>query len=111
VAYKEFNAWLRKTWPNPPDSVLARLRHTLDVYDSALLDAVPDDERFVTLATVGVYRDKDGHVVSTGITWGDLRKIRTYLEHQWKEEADRPMKEILDIPLHNFGPEPRPVIR
>ena len=51
--------------PHPGDDPVARLRHTLDVYDNQ-----PDDE-FAIMATSGMYGDG----VRTGLTWGDLRAI------------------------------------
>lgn len=113
MPYDEFVAWLRKEWPHPPDHVLARLRHTLDVFDSPYLDPPPKDEDLIVTATGGVYEDHRGDSVKTGLTWGDLRLIRAYLEHQWREqERDRKaLAPILDIPLHNFGPNSRPTIR
>jgi len=111
MAYQEFKHWLAKEWPNPPDHVLARLRHTLDVFDSPHLDGPPADDEMVIAATGGMYQDHRGELVKTGLTWGDLRKIRVYLEHQWAEESARPMSPLLSIPLDNFGPGKRPTIR
>lgn len=111
MSYSEIKDWLQENWPNPPDHVLARLRHTLDVYDSPFNGEAPADDEFVALATGGMYQDMNGKVIPTGLTWGDLRKIRTYLEHQWEEAGEKHLAPILNIPLDNFGPEPRPEIR
>lgn len=111
MGYREFAAWLCKEWPHPPDHVLARLRHVLDVFDSVSLDSVPADDDFVVVATNSVYVDHRGRQIATGLTWGDLRLIRDYLEHQWAEESARPMSPLLNIPLDTFNTDnPRPEI-
>ena len=107
MTYDEFITWLRATWPHPPDHVLARLRHTLDVYDHN--EPGPKDKDMILVATGGIYVDHRGEPVLTGLTWGDLRLIRDCLVKLWEQED--PMKPILDIPLDNFGPNPRPTIR
>ena len=111
MPYDEFIAWLREEWPHSPEYVLARLKHTLDVFDSPHLETPPPDEDLVIQATGGVYQDEAGNPIKTGLTWGDLRLIRDYLDHQWREESARPMAPILVIPLENFGPGKRPTIR
>ena len=108
MGVKELVAWLRKDWPNPPDHVLARLRHTLDVFDSELLDDSPDDDRIVILATGGVYRDEQNKGVNTGITWGDLRKIREFLEYTIVEQKVNTFKYLTMV---NPSPGKRPTIK
>lgn len=88
MTYNQFKDWLQENWPHPPDHVLARLRHTLDVFDSELLDSRPPDEDMVLTATSGMYQDERGLNVKTGLTWGDLRAIRAYLD---KVEDMRPL--------------------
>lgn len=51
--------------PHPGTDPVARLRHTLDIYDTA------EDERIVVQATNGMYGPGD----VTGLTFGDLRAI------------------------------------
>lgn len=111
MSISSFMPWLRENWPHPPDHVLARLRHTLDVCDHPELGTPEPDDKLVLEATSGVYRDHRGQPVRTGITYGDLRLIRAYLERMWEIEGERPMAPILNIPLDNFGPTPRPTIR
>ena len=55
--------------PQPGDDPVARLQHTLDLFDNQ-----PDGE-FVVIATSGMYGDG----VRTGLTWGDLRKLADQL--------------------------------
>jgi hypothetical protein len=109
MSFEVFKSWLQEKWPNPPDHVLARLRHTLDVFEAS---ASPDDDEFVVVATVNMYEDHHGDQVKTGLTWGDLRLIRDYLVHQWEEDGVRPMSPLLNIPLDTFSVDrPRPIIR
>lgn len=55
--------------PEPGDSPLQHLRHTLAAFDRASAD------EFVVMATSGVYPEG-----STGLTWGDLHWILDWLE-------------------------------
>ena len=83
MSFTEFRDWLWVVWPESPHNVLDRLRHTLDVYDSPLLtddgDTIPEDDDLAIHATGGMYPNQ----VTTGLTWGDLRSIRRYLDQQW----------------------------
>ena len=58
-------AQVRAQHPHPGDDPIARLRHTLNVFDGTMRD-----NEFVVIATSGIYREG-----KTGLTWGDLRAI------------------------------------
>jgi hypothetical protein len=56
---------IRDVWPNPPDGLMERLRHTLDVWAD-----YPEDY-IILIATSEVY----GPHVQTGLTIGDLKAL------------------------------------
>lgn len=95
MGFPEFTSWLRARWPQPPSSTLDRLRHTLEVYDSKLLDRnqTPPDDKLVIQATGGWYP------APTGITWGDLRRIRAFLEVEVEDRYRDPFKHFLADPM------------
>lgn len=75
----DYLQYLRTSWPHPPRHPLDSLRHVLDVADHEDGYAPGDDEMAVR-ATLGIYSDSKGRRVDTGLTWGDLRAIRRFLD-------------------------------
>lgn len=66
---EEHAAEARASLPEPGDTPIQHLRHTV-----ATFDGQPDDE-LVVMATSGIYPQG-----RTGLTWGDLRLILDWLE-------------------------------
>lgn len=68
------NDWLKpdnilKRWPEPPCTSMDRLLHTLDIYLHSA------DEMRIIDATSNVYPKRNGEIVRTGLTLGDLRAL------------------------------------